>query len=280
MKAAQAAIKVFALCLAGLIMLSIVAAAVGAFALVGVIVDGSENGVGGEAETVWQGGAETAHKIKGLEISVGATRVQLIDSDKDQDVRVETNNDYVTSWEDGGVLKVVEKSHMSITQLWSSKEVLIYVPEGMKFDTVEIVTGAGTLSAERIVAKRAKLKLGAGKASIGVLEASERVEVDGGAGVTEIRQGRLNNLDFDLGAGKSTVRARVTGDSKINSGVGKLDLDLIGEESDYKIMIDKGIGSVKVNGLKQQDESVYGAGENLIRLSSGVGAVDINVMAE
>lgn len=279
MRAAQVAIKIAALCLAGLILFSIAASIMGAFSLAGLLT-GYDDGITSEVETVWEGGTSDSRKIKSLEISVGATKVQMVDSRDDQQVRVDTNNDYITSWVDNDTLKVVEKSHWSVTQLWKDCELVIYVPAGMSFEVVNINTGAGTLSIERLVAKRAELKLGAGKTSIGRLEVSENVKVDGGAGVTEIRQGDLRNLKFDLGAGKADVRARVCGDSKINSGVGKLDLTLIGDEDDYKLTLDKGIGSVKINGMKQQDESVYGRGDNLIRISSGVGAVDINVVAE
>lgn len=279
MRTAHTAIKVLALCLAGLIIASIVTAVVGAFSLVGVLV-GDESGVHKEVETIWQEEVSERQRIKNLEISVGATKVQMVDSREDEQVRVETNNEHITSWEENGTLQVVEKSHWSLTQFWKDCEVVIYVPENVKFEDVKISTGAGTLTAERLIAKRVKLELGAGKTSIGRLEASESVKVDGGAGVTEIRQGDLNNLKFDLGAGKSEVRARVRGDSKIDSGVGKLDLTLIGDEADYKLTIDKGLGSVKLNGEKQADETVYGQGRNLVRISSGVGAVDIKIVTE
>ena len=50
---------------------------------------------------------------------------------------------------------------------------------------------------------------------------------------------------------------------------------LIGEEDDYKIELDKGIGEATLDGKEMSDDSVYGAGENYVEIDGGVGKLNI-----
>lgn len=279
MRTVQILIKTFALCLAGVIIVTIVASVIGAVSLVGVLTGADEN-TPGEMSTVWQGEGGMVNRVTDLDVNVGATTVYIYESQDDKTVRIETNNEHINSWQDGNTLHVVEKSHLYLSSLFSDGDLVVYVPVGMKFDEVEINAGAGTLKIEKMVTNKLDLKLGAGKTSIDELEVKEEARIDGGAGLTEIKNGDLNNLDLELGAGKAEVKAKLSGNNKIHSGAGKLELDLIGREADYKLMLDKGIGSVKVNGESQKDDTIYGQGKNLVEIESGVGAVEINMIAK
>ncbi len=278
MRAVQVLIKAFALCLAGVIIVTIVASMLGAVSLVGMLV-GADEHTPGEMSTVWQD-EEGTKKILNLDVNIGATTLYVYESEDAKTVRVETNNEHITSWQDGNTLHVVEKSHLYLSNLFSDGDLAIYVPAGAKFDTVEMAAGAGTLKIEKLAVDKLNLKLGAGKTSIDELDVKDEAKIKGGAGFTEIKNGDLNNLDLDLGAGRAEVKARLRGENKVRSGAGKLELDLVGRESGYKLMIDKGVGSVKVNGESQKDNAIYGQGKNLVQIKSGVGAVDINIDAE
>ena len=50
--------------------------------------------------------------------------------------------------------------------------------------------------------------------------------------------------------------------------------DLLGD--DYKIKIDKGIGSATVNNEKVVDSSYYGSGRNIIDIDGGVGNIEVS----
>lgn len=276
MRAVQILIKAFALCLAGVIIVTIVASVLGAVSLVGMLA-GADEHTPGEMNTLWQN-AEGAKEIRNLDINIGATTLYVYESQDTKTVKVETNNEYITSWNDGDVLRVVEKSHLYLSNLFSDGDLVIYVPANMEFDNVKIEAGAGTLKIEKMVVDDLDLNLGAGKTSIDYLKVNKAAKIDGGAGHTEVKDGELSNLDLELGAGKAEIKAKLLGDNELNTGVGKLDLDLIGRESDYKITIDKGIGSVTVNGEKQKDDAIYGQGRNLIKVESGVGAVEIKMV--
>lgn len=275
MQGAQRAIKYFALALAALLIVTIISGIVGGLSFVGMLVWGDEvrwDGISSE----WTSVDYTAEKITRLDINVKATTVKVQEVSEGEPVRVETNNEYITTWVDGSKLNVVEKSH-GVFGWGGMGDLVIYVRKGVKFDEVEIVVGAGKMDIEELTTKNLKLDLGAGKTTINELVVTEKAEVEGGAGLVEIRGGELRNLDLDLGAGKAEVRAKVTGSGKVTSGVGKTDLTLLGREGDYKIAIDKGIGSVTLDGMSLSDGQTVGDGATRIDVKSGVGAVEIKI---
>lgn len=274
MRVVQVVIKVFALCLAGCIIIGIFSGIVGLVALTGLMSGGDFSG--GTTSTIWQE-EQVQSKITKLEIEVGATNFSLRQDDNASEVRVETNNEHIESWSEGGTLKVAEKSH-AFWEFQGNRELVVYIPKNYTFDEVMIDAGAGMVEIEYLLTKRLKMDLGAGKARISQVEATEYAEVEGGAGLIELKNGKMRNLDLEIGAGKAEITAEILGNSKISSGVGKLELNLVKTAGDYQLTIDKGIGSVTVDGTSQSDNSTYGQGSNLIRLDTGIGSVEVRMV--
>lgn len=275
MRGAQKVIKWFALALAALLVVTIFSGIVGGLSLVGMAIWGDEVRWGGSSE--WTNTEFGEQKVTQLDLNVKATAVRIRSEKTGEPVRVETNNEYITSWVDGSTLNVVEKSHGFLG--WGGTgDLVVYVCEDVEFDEVEIVIGAGTLTVDKLETKDLKLDLGAGKTTISELVATRRAEIESGAGVVEIRGGELKDLELDLGAGKTELRAKVTGGGRVNAGVGKTELTLIGRNDDYRFRVDKGIGSVTLDGRSLSDGESVGNGATLIDIDSGVGAVEIKVV--
>lgn len=154
-------------------------------------------------------------------------------------------------------------------------QVTIFVPENVAFDRVKIDTGAGNVRLEALSTDELELDLGAGKTTIDNLTVYDEAKIDGGAGKLTITDSRLNDLHLDMGAGKLELTAAVTGDSNIDCGVGSLELTLLGRESEYQIELDKGIGSATLEGKSMQDDHIYGSGDNYLEIEGGVGSVQI-----
>lgn len=277
MKGAQKVIKWFALALAALLIVTIFSGIIGGLSFVGMMVWGDEISWNGNSE--WVNTEFSGKEMTRLDVNVKATAVRIRTAKEGEPVRIETNNEYITSWVDGSTLNVVEKSH-GFFGWGGTGDLVIYVREDTTFDSVEIEIGAGTLDVERLEARDLKLNLGAGKTAIDELVATRRAEIDGGAGVVEIRGGELHDLDLDLGAGKAELRARVVGNGRVTAGVGKTELTLIGREEDYRLRIDKGIGSVTLDGRSLSDGESVGSGATLIEIDSGVGAVEMKIVEE
>ena len=280
MRNAQKLIKAFALVLATLIIVGIFTAIIGGVSFLAAVT-GAEIGGGVSDSSAWTSESYESQMVHELEMSVKATSVKFRLVDDGEPVRVETNNEYVTTWidMDGRRLNVVEKSHGLFG--WGGKgEVIVYVRKNVSFEKVKLEVGAGELDIEKLDAWVLDLDLGAGRTEIRALKVSERATIDGGAGYLAIKQAEMQNAHLELGVGKAEIEAKLRGESKIDSGVGKVELKLVGREQDYSVEVDKGLGSIELNGEKLGDGSVWGTGKNRVDIDSGVGAVEINVTEE
>ena len=54
-----------------------------------------------------------------------------------------------------------------------------------------------------------------------------------------------------------------------------MDLTLIGAKDDYRISLDKGLGSTVIDNTSVSNSTVYGFGDNSIDIDGGVGGIDI-----
>lgn len=70
--------------------------------------------------------------------------------------------------------------------------------------------------------------------------------------------------------GRVELDSEVTGRSEIECGIGELDITLRGNKEDYKIIAEKGIGSIKIEGAEQGNNVSFGSGINTIELEGGI----------
>lgn len=118
----------------------------------------------------------------------------------------------------------------------SNSYVTLYVPESLVFDKVVINMGVGTLNIN---------------------------DID------------LFDATLNLGVGEANIESNLLGTSKIECGIGEVNLNLNLSEKDYTFKLDKGIGSIKLNGLSLSSNSNVGNGENIIDIDGGIGSISI-----
>lgn len=205
-----------------------------------------------------------------LDVNISSSNIIIKRGDT---FKVETNNKYINSKQDKNKLYIKEKKHNLIHN--NNSELILYIPNDFVFDGVSIQTGVGKVNIETLSTKQLYLKLGAGKVDINNLNASENAKIDGGAGDININAISINNLDLDMGVGKLALIAKLIGNNKINSGVGKINLSLIGTLEDYEISLDKGIGKATIDGNDMKDNNTYGTGINKLDIDGGIGNIDI-----
>lgn len=63
--------------------------------------------------------------------------------------------------------------------------------------------------------------------------------------------------------------------TKIDSGVGELNINLTGDKDNYEISTNTGIGSIYLNGEKCQNNQKYGSGNTKIEINGGIGSTNI-----
>ncbi|MDY3928386.1 MAG: DUF4097 family beta strand repeat-containing protein [Clostridia bacterium] len=211
------------------------------------------------------------NEFTSLKINISAAELEIKTGEK---YKLETNHKYLTYKESGETLEIDERKPF-FTSHSNGMKVVLTIPEETVFDYANIDAGAGSVTIDDLRANLLKIELGAGELNVGRLDASDKAEIDGGAGSVTISGGRLNNADIDMGIGELNLTSKLDGKSSIDYGIGETNIVLIGEEDEYKIELDKGIGEARLDGKKMSDDSVYGAGKNFIEIDGGIGELNI-----
>lgn len=215
-------------------------------------------------------------EIHSLDIELAAADLCIREGES---FSVESNLPYLKVRERGGVLIIEETEWRRSSASYRDAALTVYVPAGTVYRDVSIATGAGRLTAEALSAERLDLAFGAGEVSFGSLTATESADIEGGTGRVTVSGGMLQNLDLDMGLGQLQLRAALRGDCELDLGVGESRVTLLGARDDYRLLPEKGLGSMTVDGETLAAGSVVGEGGNRVRLSGGVGTIAVTFEA-
>lgn len=265
MNGARKAIKGAAIALAVLIMVSIASAVIGVGVIMGRVFGSDEHTTSEWRETVI--GEEWEFSELMVELKSTSLRIE-----RGEEFQLVADEEVVDVLRAGDKVEIHEKDFGWWGQ-WHKMggEVKLVLPEEMELSKLVLDMGAGTLYAEDLVTEEMKLDLGAGRAELAGLRVRQSAKIDGGAGLLIVREAELGKLELDMGVGRVELTARLEENSKISAGVGKLELTLIGEEDDYRVKFDQGIGSLKQEGIGLDNPD----GKTVVEIDGGVGAIDL-----
>lgn len=272
MRDAQRAVKAIAVGFAILLVYGIIVSVLGAGMIVGQIF-GVEQGAAEEwSETVISDKGDFAE----LCVNVGSVNVRM---ERGEEFQVWADNEVVEFRRDTDKVYIEEKDFdwLSRREKWGG-EVKIILPEDLELERVNLEAGAGTVLVNDLKVKELDMNLGVGRAELNGVEVTQKTKVDGGAGLLVIRDAEFEKLDLDMGVGKVEIEVEISGKSKIDAGLGKLELNLKGGREDYKMKFSKGLGVITLDGENMNDGAVWGDGENEIEIDGGVGAIEIHMI--
>lgn len=146
------------------------------------------------------------------------------------------------------------------------------------YKKIFIDNGAGKLNIEKINTDILELNLGAGSTNLNNLTVNKKTEIDSGAGSLNINNSNLSNLDLDIGVGSANIETRLVGISNINNGIGSVNINILDSKDNYKIEVEKGIGTININNEKVKNDTTIGNGINLIDLESGIGTINMQFL--
>ena len=274
MTTAQKVIKNLALAFAILLIVSIISGILSAlYALSGVLgLQKEDKTIKDEMSMINFEKSEVAT----LDIDVAFTNLIIKKGDF---LIAETNNKDINCKQNNQNLQIKEKQH-SLFSGNDKGDLVVYIPENLEFEKVKINAGAGKIQIENINTKNLYLELGAGETIIEKLNVTDDCKIESGAGKVSILSGNINELNLDMGVGKFEITSAITGNSKINAGIGNLELNIKGHKENYTIKADKGIGSIKIDGKEMADDVTYGDGENSIKIDGGIGSIKIDFEEE
>lgn len=219
--------------------------------------------------------SEDYSNIKNLNIELKVCKLEIVKGDK---LKVETY-DVSNQFEcraNGDTLKIKDEKY---DNWFHSKnivpKIIIYIPENITFDRINIETGVNEAKIEYLDSDRLDLQIGVGRCEISNI-ITKRAKIECGAGETVINDSTIENLKLDSGIGKLVMTSKITESGDIDSGVGKVELNLKGEESQYKIKAQTGLGNFTVAGKKVRDNETVGDGNVSVKVDAGVGETSIN----
>ena len=246
MKPWQTAVRYGAIVLAVILIINI---ASWGLKIVGAVLGVASSGTLDESKS-YECDADTDR----LEIDISAARL-IIRVEKCESITVKTNLKGVSVKERSNTLKINDnnnKGFLSVSDTEGFVEIMI--PEGA-------------------VLREIDLDLGAGETLLSAICADE-VDIDGGAGEVLFTRCEISKLDLDMGVGALDFRGRITGKADISLGVGKTDITLLGGKDKYRIVLEKGIGEIKVDG-ETVGNTKLGEGECTVDIDGGVGEINI-----
>jgi len=271
MTTAQKIIKKLAIAFAIFLIITIISTTLGVLvALSGIL--GLKKDIEENLNTEMATNILESNDITALYIDIAFTNLTI----KTGDILIaETDNNNIKYIQEDNRLKIEEKNKKWFSN-YEEKELILYLPQDIEFEKIKINTGAGKIEIETLKTEKLTFEVGAGETKIQNLIASKECEIEGGAGKLTIEEGIINDLDLDIGVGEVNLTSTLTGKNEINAGVGNLNIDLQGEKDSYKIQVDKGLGSIKINGKEISNGEIFGDGENYIEVDGGIGNIDID----
>ncbi|MBQ3571661.1 MAG: DUF4097 family beta strand repeat protein [Clostridia bacterium] len=213
---------------------------------------------------------EVTCEIHSLNVQINAADFKIVSADE---FLVESNLKYLSVSEENGILKIVDTAKGNSN--YHNPILIISVPKDMVFDNVNISTGAAKMTVDNLSANSIELKLGAGDVRFESINASTKADIKGGAGQITVVSGTLNNLSLEMGMGELNLTAAVLGGSNLKFGVGESNVTLIGSKEDYKVNIEKGVGSITVDGNPVTHFCGSEKGQNHIEIEGGVGSINL-----
>lgn len=224
--------------------------------------------------------------VKSMKLNIDAAELKVVSSSDTENIGIELvrgKEKYFSCSLDGSTLIVkYDTDNHQIKN--NAPEIELAIPKGASFENITINTGAveGDFTLDEIVCEKMDINVGAGNFMADKLTVTDKIEVTIGAGNVEIEDGEYQDVKLECGVGNLTFKGKVTGDITGHCGMGDMELELEGKETDYNYNVSCGLGHVEINGTtysniagskKVQNEGAIGT----IDLDCGMGGIDVEI---
>lgn len=276
MKTTQRIIKYFAILLAILIIISIVSALLFGLNIFSGILGLTKENISNKENSEILTSVETEkyfenRQINNMKIELYYANL-IIEVGNNFHVQTNTNN---IEYKQSNNQLVVREKNANLFNSNNQRTITITIPVDTVLDTVSIEAGAGEIQIEKMATKNLDLEIGAGTVNITDLQVTQKAKIEGGAGRLEMLSGEIANLDLEMGIGDLILATSLSGNNKIDAGIGKLELTLTDGLDNYVIRANKGIGSIKIDGNEINNNVEYGNGKTHLKINGGMGSIEV-----
>lgn len=209
--------------------------------------------------------------ITNFDIELKTTNVNFI---RGTDFMISTNNKKIKFEEMGNIIYIKEKSFLTYSK--ELFDLTVTIPEGMVPNEINIEAGAGKVVLSDVTLKDVEVELGAGSMIARNTIIDHEMSVEAGAGNVQMDNLVASNLDLEMGAGKVSFKGDVSNSMEVKGGVGKLIVNLDNNLQNYNITINKGLGSIAVNGSEVSRDYYSDLGRIPVTIEGGVGSIELN----
>jgi hypothetical protein len=220
-------------------------------------------------------------KSLNAENGLGKFYIKLSDSDEVRVVAENVPDDFKADMNFSGELKISNEFNFwnffgGRDGFTDNSKVTVYIPSDFVAENVKISAGAGDVTIEALTTEKLDFEAGAGNLT-GTNIKAEKVKLDGGVGEISLEQVEFSDTDVDSGVGNITLQGVLKGKNKIDCGIGEVTLNIEGSTDDYNLKVDKGLGSISINGEEYSDLNWDNlTADNSLDIDGGVGDIDIN----
>lgn len=262
MNGIQKSIKILAICFAFFIIANIVSSIFFSLSFISSF---------GQSNNKSESFSEVYDYIDEIDINLSASKLTIKEGTEFK-VEAEKISNTFTSKLINNTLRIEENKKWFLHK-HNAANIIIYVPKGEFLDQLLIDSGAGSIEISNILVNNFKINQGAGLVKITNSEFN-KTNINGGVGEVKIINSILNDLDLESGVGSVNINSSITGNSNIESGIGKIAL-VLDNESNYQLEVTKGIGSIYINNKTQANDTIYGSGNNKLKIDGGIGEINI-----
>lgn len=233
----------------------------------------------------------TFQDIQEIEIDSSIYSVSFAKGDVSS-IQVELTNVYngYTVEQAGDTLKMEEPSNikgLTLDRLFDlldgmgqkrEASISITVPENFTANKVELDGGIGNIRIEDLSTEYLEIDTGVGDIKCSRIIANT-ADIDGGTGNASFIDSAFGNTDIDCGVGNVTFSGTLHGEVSIDCGVGNTKLSLSDSRDNYYLVLEKGLGTVTLDGNKLKFSDSYEENANapyLLDINGGVGNITID----
>lgn len=209
-------------------------------------------------------------QVKRLEIEIEAADFRIVTG---EGFSVESNLKNLSFRQTGERLIITERTAGNPD--YEGARLTVTIPEGAVFSEIDITVGAGRFTADVLSGDEVNLEFGAGDVYIGSLYATREADIEGGAGKITIGGGSVSDLQLAMGVGELVLKSELFG-GELDLGVGEARITLLGEREDYALELNRGIGSITLDGEPLSIGGRFGNGDRRVEINGGVGSVFVD----
>ena len=189
----------------------------------------------------------------------------IIDNSKGENLNVKANS---------GSMKLSNLEYNTLTTEQTSRSSNL---SNVNAKTLDCKSVSGSRTLENVVSDEISMSVTSGETKINKVEA-DKIKIDGGSGSIKADDCKIGDFVSDSTSGSVKIANSTLDNADIKLNSGEIKLELNGNEADYGYDIEKGSGSIKINGARYDDDlQKSGNTDKMLKLKSTSGSINIEI---